>query len=340
MRDQTCPVRLRGVRIKRSSSAAAPDRFTDGVSVEGSGAEQGRTWEISFQISWQRLLAYVFFGLAVIILAYGFIIRRMVSTYVGEQVGQQISKEIKEELRQSLVTGLREPSVAPVIANGSVVAQVPTAAVLNQGVPVVQGQAATPASVNGQTIAQGILQQVAPATQVPGMVVTAQSVAATSSGQAAGVAPTADGTPPAESPTPAAATATAVPKDERTLEQVVAALPSGEITVTEEKLNAKIAARIKSLGPIDRAEIHFVPGALEVGMTVLGQDARVSSGLAVSSGRVVVINPVLDGPLALLISVDDLVRPIEEELNNTLEATDRYVRDVRIEQGQIVVMLD
>ncbi|GAB4440107.1 MAG: hypothetical protein OHK0015_35690 [Chloroflexi bacterium OHK40] len=138
-------------------------------------------------------------------------------------------------------------------------------------------------------------------------------------------------------PTPVVATPIASP-DQRSIREIVEDLPQGEITVTDEKLNGKIASRLP-LGPIERIVVRFVPGAVQVTLTAFGHEALASSRLGVAEGRLVVRDPQLSGPLGLLISPEALVQPIEEELNRTLDVTSRQLHEVRIEQGQIVVTL-
>lgn len=75
-------------------------------------------------------------------------------------------------------------------------------------------------------------------------------------------------------------------------------------------------------------------------LTVLVQDTLATSELALVNGRVVAQNPHLSGALSLVIAVNELVRPVEDELNSLLASAGRTVRAVRIEQGQIVVTLD
>ena len=126
----------------------------------------------------------------------------------------------------------------------------------------------------------------------------------------------------------------------RTIKEIVGDLPSGKIIVTEEKLNGKIAGRAASLGPIDRIVVRFVPGEVQVTLTVLGQDTVGTSQLTIKDGKVAAENPQISGALSLVISVADLVRPIEEELNSILDTAGRQVRAVRIEQGQIAVTMN
>ena len=312
-------------------------------------------WEFSFSFSWQRLLASLLFAVGALVLGYG-LIRPRVSEYVGQQVSEQINAELAREVVAALVGELdaspqpaAQPVAPPVVeaaAGGATQPAAPVAAA--QPVAVVAGQLAPTAAVVGQPApaavdSGGLLRAIVapptaervsvaqPEAQAPVEATPAPAVTA-----APGSAP-APAAPAPIAPTQVVATPITAP---RTIEEIVEELPSGEIVVTEEKLNGKIAGRAASLGPIDRIVVRFVPGVVQVTLTVLGQDTVGTSQLTIKDGKVAAENPQISGALSLVISVADLVRPIEEELNSILDTAGRQVRAVRIEQGLIVVTLD
>jgi len=312
-------------------------------------------WEFSFSFSWQRLLASLLFAVGALVLGYG-LIRPRVSEYVGQQVSEQINAELAREVVAALVGELdaspqpaAQPVAPPVVqaaAGGATQPAAPVAAA--QPVAVVAGQLAPTAAVVGQPApaavdSGGLLRAIVapptaervsvaqPEAQAPVEATPAPAVTA-----APGSAP-APAAPAPIAPTQVVATPITAP---RTIEEIVEELPSGEIIVTEEKLNGKIAGRAASLGPIDRIVVRFVPGVVQVTLTVLGQDTVGTSQLTIKDGKVAAENPQISGALSLVISVADLVRPIEEELNSILDTAGRQVRAVRIEQGQIVVTMN
>jgi hypothetical protein len=124
------------------------------------------------------------------------------------------------------------------------------------------------------------------------------------------------------------------------LPTAVAALPSGELRITEEEANAYMAARIASLKPLDSATIHFVPNEVQADLRAIGTTSTARMGLAVQDGRIIAVNPQLDGPLGQVIALPDLTRSLEQQLNNQLAAQGRRVTNVRVEQGAIVVTIE
>ena len=121
---------------------------------------------------------------------------------------------------------------------------------------------------------------------------------------------------------------------------VVASLPSGELRLTEDEANAYIGANPESYRPLDAVHVRFVPGAVQADIRAFGRDSTATTGLALEGGRIVSVNPQIDGPLGAVISLDDLLRPIQQQLNDELAAQGRRVTAVRVEQGVIILTVE
>jgi hypothetical protein len=125
-----------------------------------------------------------------------------------------------------------------------------------------------------------------------------------------------------------------------TLPTAVAALPSGELRVTEAQANAYLAERADSLKPLDSATIRFVPNEVQADLRAVGTTSTARMGLAVQDGRIIAVDPQLDGPLGQFIALPDLTRSLEQQLNDQLSAQGRRVTDVRVEQGALIVIIE
>src|SRR4029079_5798369 len=77
------------------------------------------------------------------------------------------------------------------------------------------------------------------------------------------------------------------------LPTAVAALPSGELRITEQQANAYLAARADSLKTVDSATIHFVPNEVQADLRAVGTTSTARMGLAVQDGRIIAVNPQL-----------------------------------------------
>jgi hypothetical protein len=126
----------------------------------------------------------------------------------------------------------------------------------------------------------------------------------------------------------------------QTLPTALAALPSGELRVTDEQANAYLADRAGSLRPIDSATVHFLPDEVQVDLQAAGFSSTARMGLAVQNGRIIAVDPKLDGPLSQFITLPDLTRALEQQLNDQLAAQGRRITAARVEQGALIVTIE
>jgi hypothetical protein len=112
------------------------------------------------------------------------------------------------------------------------------------------------------------------------------------------------------------------------------------LRVTEAQANAYLAERADSLKPLDSATIRFVPNEVQADLRAVGTTSTARMGLAVQDGRIIAVDPQLDGPLGQFIALPDLTRSLEQQLNDQLSAQGRRVTDVRVEQGALIVIIE
>jgi hypothetical protein len=148
---------------------------------------------------------------------------------------------------------------------------------------------------------------------------------------AAGAGQGSNGTPPQQQIEQGAA---------QVLPTALAALPSGELRVTDEQANAYLAERASSLKPLDSATVHFVPDQVQVDLQAAGLSSTARMGVDVQNGRIVAVDPKLDGPLGQFIALTDLTHALEQRLNDQLAAQGRRITAARVEQGALVVTIE
>ncbi len=124
------------------------------------------------------------------------------------------------------------------------------------------------------------------------------------------------------------------------LPTAVALLPSGEVRVDEAAANAYLQQNAASLGPIESAQVRFVPGEVQIAVRALGSESVARSGLAVQDGRLVTVSPSISGPLGSLIAPDALLAPIQRQLGDELARQGRRITAVRIEQGAVILVVE
>jgi hypothetical protein len=124
------------------------------------------------------------------------------------------------------------------------------------------------------------------------------------------------------------------------LPTVVAALPSGELHISEADANQYFASHAADLRPIESVKVRFVPGEVQADVGAIGTVSTARMGLAVQDGRIVALNPLIDGPLEHVVSLPDLTKALEQQFNDLLSAQGRRATDVRVEQGELVVTIE
>jgi hypothetical protein len=127
---------------------------------------------------------------------------------------------------------------------------------------------------------------------------------------------------------------------QQALPTVVAALPSGELHISEAEANAYFAAHGDALRPVESVTVRFVPDEVQADIRALGAVSTARLGLVAQNGRIVAQNPRIDGPLDQVVSLADLTAVLERQFNDQLAAQGRRATDVRVEQGELVITIE
>jgi hypothetical protein len=76
---------------------------------------------------------------------------------------------------------------------------------------------------------------------------------------------------------------------------------------------------------------------VQADLKALGTTSTAKLGLAVQNGRIIAVDPQLDGPLGRVVSLPSLTGALERQLNDQLALQGRRITDVRVDQGEIVI---
>ncbi|NJP08021.1 MAG: hypothetical protein HC837_21590 [Chloroflexaceae bacterium] len=126
----------------------------------------------------------------------------------------------------------------------------------------------------------------------------------------------------------------------QSLPAAIGELPAGVITLTDADINTYIAANPSQFEPLEAVTVQFVPGAIQANLSAMGMQSQLTTGVTVEAGQIRLVNPRLDGPLSAMIAVDELVNRLEPQLNQHLLAQAHTIRDIRIEAGQLIAVVE
>ena len=127
---------------------------------------------------------------------------------------------------------------------------------------------------------------------------------------------------------------------QQALPTVVAALPSGELRISEAEANAYFASHTEGLKPVESVTVRFVPDEVQADIRALGAVSTARLGLVAQNGRIVAQNPRIDGPLDQVISLPDLTAVLERQFNDQLAAQGRHATNVRVVQGELIITIE
>ena len=127
---------------------------------------------------------------------------------------------------------------------------------------------------------------------------------------------------------------------QQALPTVVAALPSGELRISEAEANAYFAAHTEALRPVESVTVRFVPDEVQADIRALGSVSTARLGLVAQNGRIVAQNPRIDGPRDPVVSLADLTAVLERQFNDQLASQGRHATSVRVAQGELIITIE
>jgi hypothetical protein len=112
---------------------------------------------------------------------------------------------------------------------------------------------------------------------------------------------------------------------------------SGRITLSEAEINQDLKRNAELYQPVENASVSIAPDGIAIRFEMYGVSSTYQSGLAVEDGRLVVVDPSLNGPAGRIIDADAIGAVFEREVAELLRRSDLRPTDVRLRDGSIVV---
>jgi hypothetical protein len=117
-------------------------------------------------------------------------------------------------------------------------------------------------------------------------------------------------------------------------------VPPGEIRISENQANAYLAAYQQRLGGIDGLELRFVPDEVQAVISVSGISSTARARPEVRDGQIVAVDPQLDPPLGLILSMDDLLNAFQSRINAEIAAQGRRVKAIQVVEDAAVITIE
>jgi hypothetical protein len=112
---------------------------------------------------------------------------------------------------------------------------------------------------------------------------------------------------------------------------------SGEIVVSEKKINQSLRAHEKSYEPLKNPTVNIDTGQITVSVDAYGTTTTYTADAKIEKGKLVVVNPKVDGPAGQILSADELANIIEEQFSALMNRFDRTPTAIRFRDGSISV---
>ena len=120
----------------------------------------------------------------------------------------------------------------------------------------------------------------------------------------------------------------------------VPVLPSGELVVTSDEINAQLRENADLYAPITDPRIEIAPSGIEVSFKLYRFRSTYRGKLAARDGRLVVTDAEADGPAARVLRIDDVAAVVEQQLAALLARSNLRAVDVELRDGAMAIQTE
>ena len=117
----------------------------------------------------------------------------------------------------------------------------------------------------------------------------------------------------------------------------VPVLPSGDLVVTADEINAQLRDNADLYRPITDPRIAISPDGIAVSFELYRFRSTYRGNLAVEDGRLVVTDAAAEGPAARVLRVEDVTAVVEQQLAALLARSDLRPIAVELRDGAIAI---
>jgi zinc-ribbon domain len=112
---------------------------------------------------------------------------------------------------------------------------------------------------------------------------------------------------------------------------------NGEIVVTEKDLNESLGQHEKAYEPLKNMTVRIDDGLITITVDAYGTSSTYTADAKIDKGKLVIVDPKVDGPAGQVLSADELAEIIEGQFTALMNRFDRTPTAIRLRDGSISV---
>jgi hypothetical protein len=112
---------------------------------------------------------------------------------------------------------------------------------------------------------------------------------------------------------------------------------TGEIVVSEDEINESLSAHEKAYEPLKNATVTIDDGLISISVDAYGTNSTYTADAKIDKGKLVIVNPKVDGPAGQVLSAEELAEIIEGQFSSLMRRFDRTPTAIRLRDGSISI---
>ena len=113
--------------------------------------------------------------------------------------------------------------------------------------------------------------------------------------------------------------------------------PTGEIVVTEKDINESLRKHEKAYEPLKNATVQIEDGQISISVDAYGTSTTYTADAKIDKGKLVLVDPKVDGPAGQVLSADELAEIVEGQFNSLMNRFHRTPTAIRLRDGSISI---
>jgi zinc-ribbon domain len=112
---------------------------------------------------------------------------------------------------------------------------------------------------------------------------------------------------------------------------------TGEIVVSEQEINESLRAHEKAYEPLENATVTIEDGQISIAVDAYGTSSTYTADAKIDKGKLVIVDPKVDGPAGQVLSAEELAEIIEGQFTSLMRRFDRTPTAIRLRDGSISI---